>query len=134
MFYPEATLQELEVDEWDVRGAYPGIKTDPDFKTFLRQPRRTNGTLTLPGCPYAICTAQQAAPDAGFRLGHHRDSRPTALGWTLIKSEAKAFTIHQAQTLAKLLYSTDEFPVAINSGALLSHLCRQLRDEWDITV
>lgn len=80
VFYADAALQDLEVEEWDVPGAYAPGKSDPKHSNFLRQPRRSDGTLAYSNFHYEIFNPQRGAPDAGFRWVQHLKRRVIAFG------------------------------------------------------
>lgn len=134
LFYAHVAVNGEELEEWNVPAAYPRAETDPNFVNFLRQPKRSDGSLTFPGCHFQICRAQQGAPDAGFCWEEHRDRRLAALGWKKLKSEPGAFIITRGNSTARLLCSTDDFLVSSNDSTFLSFLRKQLQNEWNITV
>jgi hypothetical protein len=79
LFWAIAAINDEVVEEWDVPGAYPRANTNPNFRVILRQPKRSNGSLTNPGKQYLIAKAQQGAPDAGFRWESHQKCELTRL-------------------------------------------------------
>lgn len=48
IYHADVSLQDLEVQEWAVPGAYPRAKPDQYFTNFLRQPKRSDGTTPTP--------------------------------------------------------------------------------------
>lgn len=104
------------------------------FTNYPRQPCRSDGTFTHPGCHFKICNAQQGAPDAGKRWEKHRDTNLIRLRWKKLKSEPGAFYIEQNHRHAHLLCTTEDFLVSSSSRTYLQFLRKQLVDLWDITI
>lgn len=136
IFYADAAINSAYVESYDVPNAYPRAPSDPDYPTFLKQPPRSDGSLTYPNQDIRLDGAQQGAPDAGNRWERHRNSVFQNLGWKGLASEPSAFLYDCPRTKekARLLASTDDFVVSSTSLALLERLRKQLMQTWNVTV
>jgi hypothetical protein len=125
LFFATSALQNEHLESNDVPGAYARADTDPNFRVYMVQQPRSNGTYTVPDMVLRLDKAQQGPPDAGYRWGKHRNDTLRRFGRNVLKTAPAAYYIENqdGSKHARLLASTDDF--VISSSFCIAYLDEQ---------